>query len=302
MLEGNDWLNGMTRLYVHKPKPGATTYGHPVRVNRWGFRGNDFQDRDAEGWDTFRIMVLGDSITAGQGVAEEDRFTEVLERALRQKYPDVKLEVINLGVQGFETLQEQKILERMWPVVSPNLAIVEFCENDPNISYKYYLEYKLPVGGRMRSVFGKLLSFRIADTIYDPLVRKIAHIPSHQVELDEAYKPESRDWLVFEASVRRIGEFTTKETGKKPLVIAINDVKELKEHNTYWPVRSTFEKGGFIWLDLGETIRYEPVSRFENHPNEKTHQHYAEALFERIVQMGIVPEWLSTRQQRDLRQ
>ena len=291
-LEGNDWLNGLTRLYTYKPKSGAATYGHPFRVNRWGFRGRDFAARDVVGWDTYRIMVLGDSIACGEGVAEEDRFTEVLEQALRAKYPGIKLEVINLSVQGFETLQEYKIMKRMWPIVRPNLTIVGLSDTDPNLHYKYHrVLFKLPVSGRMRVVLNKLLSFRILDTIYDPILRRVAHIPTAEDELDQAYNPQSRDWSIFEESVRRINQLASEETDKRPLVIALSDEEDMKKRNRYWPVRKTFEKSGFIWVDWEDQGPFEPVSRFEGHPNERTHQRYANALLARISELRIIPKW-----------
>jgi hypothetical protein len=290
-LEGKDWKDGLNRLFVYQPKPGAATYGHPFRVNRWGFRGKEFRERDAEGWDTFRIMLLGDSLALGIGVAEEDRLTEVLERGLREKYPDVKFEVINLGVHGFETVQEYKILERMWPVVRPNLTIVAFSETDPNISYAYHFEYKLPVKGRTRVMLEKLLLFRILDVVWDPIVRKTIHIPTAEDERNAAYNLRSRDWGIFEQSVRGIGGYVLGETGKEPMVIALVDVADFEKQNHYWPVRKCFEEAGFVWLDPGERFHSEPVSRFEQHPNARTHVYYGTLLLDKIVQSGVISEW-----------
>ena len=53
-------------------------------------------------------MVLGDSITSGIGIAKEDYCTNILERKLRELYCSCQIEAINVAVQGFETLQEEK--------------------------------------------------------------------------------------------------------------------------------------------------------------------------------------------------
>ena len=99
------------------------------------------------------------------------------------------------------------------------------------------------------------------------------HIPSSQDETDAAYNPVSRDWTVFQESVRKIGEFAFAETQHKPLVIGVfNNVKNAKKELKYWPARKTFETSGFDWIDLGDEFRIEPVPRFEGHPNrEITH-------------------------------
>lgn len=86
MLEGGNWLDGKTRLYTYKPNTIGATHGHPFLVNRLGFRGPEFLERShSEVPDAFRIMVLGDSVTSGIGIAEEDRYTNILERKLRAR-------------------------------------------------------------------------------------------------------------------------------------------------------------------------------------------------------------------------
>lgn len=84
-LEGRDWRDGENRLYVLQPDSVGKTYGHEVRANSWGFREREFVERDGEGSQTFRIMVLGDSITMGFAIAEEDRYTNILEVKHRGK-------------------------------------------------------------------------------------------------------------------------------------------------------------------------------------------------------------------------
>jgi lysophospholipase L1-like esterase len=304
-LEGYNWKNGLTRLYVYKPKPGATTYGHPFNINSYGFRGRDFKDRAAEGLGTFRIMVLGDSITMGQGVAEEDRYTDVLEGKLRAKYLAVKFEIINLGVQGYETIQEEKTLIRMWPIVEPDLTIVGFCWNDTNITYEHDQPHRLSIEGRKRGLLEHFLTFQIIDRIiYDPVYRAITHEPSAVEEIIASYRPESRDWKVFEQSVKNIAEFVRAKTGNPPFVIELSNLSrflgqaktagEWKRDGYYLLVRAAFEKAGFIWVDLEDTFSYKVISRFEAHPNEETHAQFAEALFSEIVKRGLVTTWRET--------
>lgn len=300
-LDGHDWDNGLTRLYIYQSKSGAMTYGHPFHVNHYGFRGKEFLDRKSEGDDTFRIMVIGDSFTAGIGVAEEDRYPEVLGRQLSQKYPDVKIEVVNLGVQGHETIQEYKILQRMWPVVQPDLTVVGFVFNDPNIQYNHHGVHRLPIEGKARAFVEKSITFRILDELlYDWIKRKITQEPSQSEEALAAYEPGSPDWTIFERSVKGMGEFVLSETGKPPMAIYLMDASgllgaltqdEWKKKPYYWSVKKTFDKSGFAWVDLPSGFSYQPVSRFEGHPNEITHVRYADALFKKIVELGIVPSW-----------
>jgi lysophospholipase L1-like esterase len=82
---------------VHNGK--LYTWGHEVRHNRFGFRERDFVTPKPQG--TFRIMVLGDSLTWGAGLAEEERYTNLLESALNREFDHgPKVEVLNFGVSG----------------------------------------------------------------------------------------------------------------------------------------------------------------------------------------------------------
>lgn len=57
----------------------------------------------------FRILILGDSITYGQGVKKEETFSEKLEGLLNNDGKGGKFEVINTGIPGLNTTEELAI-------------------------------------------------------------------------------------------------------------------------------------------------------------------------------------------------
>jgi acyl-CoA thioesterase-1 len=74
-----------------------------------------------------RILALGDSLTAGFGLAPEEAFPARLERTLRAEGRDVTL--INAGVSGDTTSGGKARLD--WALAAkPHLAIVELGAND----------------------------------------------------------------------------------------------------------------------------------------------------------------------------
>ena len=76
---------------------------------------------------TIRILALGDSLTAGYGLAAEAAFPARLEQALRAEGRDVR--VINAGVSGDTTSGGLARLD--WSLADkPDLAIVELGAND----------------------------------------------------------------------------------------------------------------------------------------------------------------------------
>jgi hypothetical protein len=288
LLEGKI-SDGLTRFYRYEPNTEGKTYGHPFHVNRWGVRGRDFLERDQVGAEPFRIMVLGDAVTTGIGVAVEDRYANILERRLQERYPSRKLEVIDLGVDGFETIQELKMLRQMCSAVGPNLVVVGVFINDTNVTYDYDRPHKMPIPERLEPYFSHLLTVRLMEEPYDWLYRKMHNIPNWAEVLKRSLLRKSRDWKTFEESVQDISNFVMAHTQKPPLAIYLYDTTLARKEWGYDQVRNTFLRYGFIWSEV-ISDGYIPVSRFEGHPNERSHRAYADALFKTIVARHLISD------------
>ncbi len=78
----------------------------------------------------FRIAVLGDSVTIGMGVADDEAFPARVEALLHQRFPGRDLDVVNLGVPGYDTRQEVGLLRRHVASLQPDLVLVGFYSND----------------------------------------------------------------------------------------------------------------------------------------------------------------------------
>ena len=103
--------------------------GVPVHINALGFRDRrEYNLEKSPG--TFRILVLGDSVTFGHGTLDETTYPFLLEQRLREWRPDVNWEVWNLGVPGYNTSQELAYLTEVETRYDPDLAIVGFFAND----------------------------------------------------------------------------------------------------------------------------------------------------------------------------
>jgi hypothetical protein len=129
--------NGQPGLFLSDPvrgqrfSPNYTGWfaGVPVRINNLGFR--DPRDYSLpKGPKTFRIVVLGDSVTFGHGSVYEHSYPYLVEQKLKRWRPDVDWQVWNLAVPGYNTSQELEHLKEIGPQFSPDLAIVGFFEND----------------------------------------------------------------------------------------------------------------------------------------------------------------------------
>jgi lysophospholipase L1-like esterase len=113
--------------WVMRPSQRSFTIGQPVRTNRMGFRSPEIQPAKPPG--TFRVLCLGDSQTFGNGVPQDRTFPRRLEGLLRDEGLD-GAQVINAGVQAYDTEQEVRLLERLAPRLDPDVVVLAFYLND----------------------------------------------------------------------------------------------------------------------------------------------------------------------------
>src|SRR5262249_23600843 len=114
-----------------KLAPGYTGWfaGVPVHINSLGLRDSrEYDLKKAPG--TFRILVLGDSVTFGHGSVYDHTYPLLVEQRLRAWRPDVDWQVWNAAVPGYNTTQELAHLLDVGPRFQPDLVIVGFYEND----------------------------------------------------------------------------------------------------------------------------------------------------------------------------
>lgn len=137
---------------VHRLRPGAqgamdgpTTNVVPrhfgpvtYTVNDDGFRGRPATVPKPAG--VRRVMFLGDSFTFGWGVNDEETFCVRLEKLLNDSDAgdDVVWECLNLGVSGYNTIQERLLFEESVDRFNPDVVALVYYRNDtePNLESK----------------------------------------------------------------------------------------------------------------------------------------------------------------------
>jgi hypothetical protein len=108
---GYRWVPGLRTRVEHE---GG---GYLVRTNEAGFRSErEFTPAKAEG--TSRILLFGDSFSAGDGVSNPRRYSDQLEQLL----PDV--EVFNLALSGSGTDQQLLLFREFAPKLEHDLVVV----------------------------------------------------------------------------------------------------------------------------------------------------------------------------------
>ncbi len=132
-------------------------------INRAGFRDYEYPEQKPEG--TYRIVVLGDSTTAGNGIPNlDDTYTKRLEKLLNTPTDTtLRYEVLNMGVGGYHTLQEVETLRIKGLKYNPDMVLVTLCVNDFDLEsdggvYRRLLDQnKNYAGYYLNTVYGTLL-------------------------------------------------------------------------------------------------------------------------------------------------
>jgi len=113
--------------YKLKPNQMSTyTLDKPVDTNSVGFRDHEWQQ--PKPLDQIRVMILGDSLTFGNGVRGEDTYPKVLERQLRSEFRNI--EVLSAAVQGWATHHEARFFQKEGIVYDPDIVVIGFYIND----------------------------------------------------------------------------------------------------------------------------------------------------------------------------
>ena len=79
---------------------------------------------------TFRIALVGDSITFGMYVEQNQTFGHILETMLNKNSQDINYETLNFGVPGYNTMQEYEVIKEKVLQYDPDVVIITFVLND----------------------------------------------------------------------------------------------------------------------------------------------------------------------------
>ncbi len=113
--------------YAHPKSVSYTLGSNRIELNSHGLRDEEipYSKTPAEK----RILVLGDSVAFGWGVGQGETFSDYMEQMLREQTADI-WQVINAGVNGYNTEQEATFLRIEGMRYGPNIVILVYVRND----------------------------------------------------------------------------------------------------------------------------------------------------------------------------
>lgn len=231
-----------------------------------------------------RVVVVGDSVAQGHGVARESGFAERLPRLLEDGQGPIEL--VLLARTGYSTVQELRLLEEEAPRYGPDLVVWSYVLNDPAHPLFHDPSGELALyHHRPRSY----LAHFVAKQFF--LLRELWRARGCRAEFHErlhcAYRRE------IQAHVRRIGEWSRAH--RVPVVFAIHPVFEAGGRFEAYSLSSVHadlagmaEEAGLAVVDLREaylgrdpeTLKLPDPPGWHDawHPNEEGHKLAAEFL------------------------
>ena len=130
-----------------------------IKTNSFGFRGEDLgKKQDNE----FRILFLGDSITIGDYLREENVFPWITQKKLQEKLPDKKISIAVAAITNLGLEEELDLLKESGLRAKPDLLVLNFYLNDSRPPWGFSGETGSRGWLRKRSL--------LAETIYTRMI------------------------------------------------------------------------------------------------------------------------------------
>ncbi len=271
--------------HTHVPSRSARLMGVDVALNSLGQRGRELGEKSPG---TARILVLGSSITMGWGVPAEQVFTSLVEARLNRAQPfgpNIAFQIANAGIGNYNTYFQSKLLQRQYPVVKPDLVVIQYFISDvePRTMGRnnWLLQHSL-LADYLFDRFGHMQFARSGK----------ADLFTHYSNL---YKEGSEAWGQTQQYLAAI-RGTTDKDGVPLLLMIIPDIHDLSTgtpyRELYTKMEAAFQKLGIPTVNTFDAFQKQfggDVSKLwiqsdDPHPNASGHALMADALYRYLVE------------------
>jgi lysophospholipase L1-like esterase len=275
------------------------TWGHLVQNNKYGFRERDFETPKPA--DIYRVMVLGDSLTWGAGLAVEERYTAIAEGLLSEAFPKKRFELLNFGIPGGPTTEERDILRELKLEVAPDLIVVGFCLNDPQPKrMDYSIEREKLTNSKLGQTVDRVSHFlldiglpytaKLSNDAFYGLAQRLGIIPSANSALARAYDPLSNEWQSFVQALKDMKKMSDELNLPSPIFAILSHAGRSNILWSQWlqQVEKTAADIGFVSynheFEIADRLGGESltINRLDGHPSAAVNRIYGEKLYQVI--------------------
>jgi lysophospholipase L1-like esterase len=266
-------------VFRHKPS-WETRYGDVlVTYNERGLRDRPILPK-AEG--EYRILALGDSVTFGWGVPQNQIFTFRLEQLLQGRLQR-PVRVINSGVGKYNTVQEVTYFKQEGITFQPDLVMLTYVQNDIEENKGPFDPWTIgslrgkSLPGMVKTMLGKLWFYRLLNHTYHyALPKPLQGQSSNPLQGGKGWSD----------SMSALGELVAMcEEHKIPLIVFFRRspgennplFEDVVRHVNGVPVKDMGQ--WYEGLDESSLVN----SKVDGHPNAEGHRVMAENMAGEIV-------------------
>jgi len=278
--------------YELKPNTSLNIPGHyeNVRINSDGFRGPEYSLHKGRG--TYRIIMIGDSVTLSRLTKWEDSLAQRLEAMLSSLCPGKKIEVLNMGVEGYNSIQELELLKSKALKYSPDMVILHYCLNDPDYPEYYFKKNFI----NRHSLLVRYFLYREKKH----WIKKDRQLKGIKSDVDAyRYFYNTQCWQDAKEAVLEMADITRAHGIKMVLLIVTEfslPVKDFREGYPFWYIHKMlweFKHDNMIIIDpLKEFSRMNADVnglRVWTYPNLKANNIIAGYTVEKLKENGLYP-------------
>ena len=269
--------------HEHIPNRSAKLMGVQVDINPQGLRDHTYPLAKEDG--TYRILVLGDSMTFGWGGNFENTYPKTLERTLNEKRPKIKTrskpikkyEVINTGVGNYNTVQEFTYFRERGIKYDPDMVLLGFYLNDAE-------ETPVRVGGFIRE---NSYAFILLGQSWDVVMRGLNRRKPYEQYYLDLYSDTAKGWIACKEALQDLVALCKKNNIDLRIMI-IPELHSPNENYRFGKVHSLVsevgKRSGTPVFDLLPAFQgVDPpslwVTRGDPHPSDKAHDIIAQAIY-----------------------
>ncbi|HFA47682.1 MAG TPA: SGNH/GDSL hydrolase family protein [Bacteroidetes bacterium] len=269
--------------YELKPDIDGLFKMHIIRTNSRGLRDQEYSFKKPP--NTYRVAVIGDSFTFGDGVNAEDTYHAILEKKLNGLSDSTKVEFINFGIAGYDLLNYLGVMEAKAMAYDPDLILVGFCGNNDD-DLPEARQYNEPFTGyRYVEWSWAVQRFQIFRTVANYMtIRRRKRNELANDEQSERKKQFVRDMF---------GEFRRVKTEHDiPLMVFYLSMADAAPEKAKL-VAGLCKENGFPFIDSSPVVDgLDDISEYwfhdsDHHPNEKMHRIYADILLKSFVEVQL---------------
>lgn len=290
-LKGELYMTSKNHILRYELKPN-TTVGQAA-INSDGLRDKEYARDKPEG--VFRIIVLGDSETFSASLPLEDTMPKKLEYVLNENCQGQKFEVLNMGVQGYNTIQELEMLRYKGLKYNPDLVILYYTFNDPD--YPEYYFKKNFFNRNFQTV--KYFQYRIKKALVKR-DRKLKNIVSEEDNFRYLYTHGS--WDYTKEAILEIYSLS-RQLGFKFLLVVnpevSSEVLNFKDGYPYWYINeklTSLNKDNIEVIDPTYFLKIKDyrvldlvLDSQDRHKNAKAIAIITSYLIEELIKKRIIP-------------